>query len=152
VTVKLMFVSVALLLVAGCTRAAVLANTTWTLTSFGQPGAETPVLAGSRIILEFESSDEASGSAGCNRYRGRYQIRGSAITFSDIGSTLRACARPGKTIQEEMSRGMGLMWQEEQYLAALRTTGRFELVADSLTIFYSDGKGVLRFTRSAPSR
>jgi heat shock protein HslJ len=111
-----------------------LANTSWTLTSFGPPGAETPVLAGWRIILEFGSSDQASGSAGCNRYHVRYQIQGNVITFPDGSITKAYCFNPV------------VMKQEDQYLAALRTIGKFELAADSLTISYNDGKGVLHFT------
>jgi heat shock protein HslJ len=140
VTVKLMFASIALVLVAGCTRAATLANTSWNLTSFGSPGVETPILAGSRINLQFNSADEVSGSAGCNMYRGKYQIQDSAVTFLDVGSTLIGCY------------ARGVMLQENRYLAALRTTGTFELVGDSLTISYDGGKGVLRFTRGVPGK
>ena len=114
----------------------VLANTAWVLVSYGAPGAETPVVPGSTVTLEFEAGDQAGGTAGCNSYGGRYQIDGDTISFSEIVQTLMACA------DEQV------MEQEAQYLAALETASQFELSGDSLVITYDGGQGVLNFVRA----
>ena len=113
-----------------------LANTAWVLVSYGAPGAETPVVAGSTVTLEFEAGDQSGGSAGCNSYGGRYQVDGDAISFSEIVQTLMAC-------EDEQ-----VMQQEAQYLAALETAGQFEISGDSLAITYDGGQGVLNFVRA----
>ena len=113
-----------------------LANTTWVLVSYGAPGAETPVVAGSTVTLEFEAGDQAGGSAGCNSYGGRYQVDGDAISFSEMVQTLMAC-------EDEQ-----VMEQEAQYLAALETASQFELSGDQLAITYDGGPGVLNFVRA----
>ena len=113
-----------------------LANTAWVLVSYGAPGAETPVVAGSTVTLEFDAGDQAGGSAGCNSYGGHYQVDGDAISFSEIVQTLMAC-------EDEQ-----VMEQEAQHLAALETASQFELSGDSLAITYDGGQGVLNFVRA----
>jgi heat shock protein HslJ len=114
-----------------------LANTAWVLVSYGAPGAETPVVAGSTVTLEFDAGDQAGGSAGCNSYGGHYQVDGDAISFSEMVQTLMAC-------EDEQ-----VMEQEAQYLAALETASQFELSGDSLAITYDGGQGVLNFVRAS---
>jgi heat shock protein HslJ len=114
-----------------------LANTAWVLVSYGAPGAETPVVAGSTVTLEFEAGDQAGGSAGCNSYGGHYRVDGDAISFSEMVQTLMAC-------EDEQ-----VMEQEAQYLAALETASQFELSGDSLAITYDGGQGVLNFVRAS---
>jgi heat shock protein HslJ len=113
-----------------------LAGTRWTLESFGEPGAETPVLSGSELTLEFEPAGQAGGSGGCNSFGGRYEAAGEALSFAEINSTLMAC--------EEEER----MAQELQYLQALITAESFELVGDRLKIWYDGGSRVLNFTQA----
>ena len=45
----------------------VLANTQWMLQSFGATGAETPVIEGTAVTLEFASNGQAGGSGGSGR-------------------------------------------------------------------------------------
>ena len=52
-----------------------LADTKWKLVSFGQPGAETPVIDGSTITLEFDAVGQAGGSGGCNAYSAQFGHR-----------------------------------------------------------------------------
>lgn len=115
----------------------VLANTRWRLVSFGEPGAETPVVEGSTVTLEFGAGGQVGGSGGCNSYGGQYQVQDSAVSFSEIVSTLMACA-------DER-----VMQQEQQYLAALQLAGQFELAGQRLTIQYNGGRGVLNFEPAA---
>jgi heat shock protein HslJ len=114
-----------------------LANTRWRLVSFGEPGAETPVVAGSTVTLEFEADGRVGGSGGCNSYGGQYQVQDGAVSFGELVSTLMACT-------DER-----LMQQEQQYLAALQSAGQFELAGRRLTIRYAGGRGALNFEVAA---
>jgi putative lipoprotein len=113
-----------------------LANTRWTLLSFGPPGAEEPVVADTTVTLEFDNEGQAGGTGGCNSFGAAYEVQGDQVAFSDITSTLIACE------------AAGVMDQESRYFQALQTAGRFNLEGDQLQIEYGDGQGVLTFARS----
>ena len=110
-----------------------LANTAWQLESFGPVGAETPVVEGSTVTLQFDGAGQAGGNGGCNSFGTEYQVQNGTLSFGEIASTLMACADEG--ISE----------QEQQYYQALESVGEFEVSGDRLTIFYNDGQGVLNF-------
>ena len=122
-----------------------LADTKWMLVSFGQSGAETPVIVGSSITLEFDSPGQAGGSGGCNTYGTQYRVQGNMISFGEITRTLMACEQEG------------IGGQEERYLRALESAGMFELSGDRLTIWYGDQGNKLNYvaatsaTPTAPS-
>ncbi|MCI0349824.1 MAG: META domain-containing protein, partial [Acidobacteriales bacterium] len=109
-----------------------LAGVTWTLVSYGSADAPVAVLPDAPITLIF-SEQGIGGSAGCNQYFGAFQFDVSAITFSDIGSTLIACEQP-------------IMDQENAYLEALRTATAYQITDGQLQITY--GGSVLTFTAS----
>jgi heat shock protein HslJ len=86
--------------------------------------------------LNFESEGQVSGNGGCNSFAGSYEVQGSQLVFTDIVSTLVACADEALTAQEQ------------QYVGALQTAGEFEVTGDQLTINYDNNQGVLNFTSS----
>lgn len=112
-----------------------LRNTNWRLDSFGSVGAATPVIAGSTITLTFGEDGQVSGQSGCNSYGGSYTERGAALEFGEITSTLKACA------------DQAVMEQEQQYLQTLRSADRFTMDGDTLTIWYREEGGALKFSR-----
>jgi heat shock protein HslJ len=114
-----------------------LTGTQWQLISFGAPGAEVPVVEGSTVTLEFNINGQAGGSGGCNSYGGEYQVEDNVLSFSQIVSTLMACADSNVT------------QQEQQFFQALESAGRFELTEDQLTIQYDGGQGVLNFVSAS---
>jgi heat shock protein HslJ len=114
-----------------------LENVRWELVSWGSPGAETPVIEGSTVTLEFSASGEVGGSGGCNSYGGNYEVQENRLVFGEIVSTLIACADQAVTEQEM------------QYLAALQSAGRYEISNGMLTIWYGDESGVLHFSPAA---
>ena len=116
-----------------------LAHTKWTLVSFGQPGAETPIIAGATITLEFDGQGQVSGSGGCNSYSAPYELQGDKLSFGQITRTLKAC-------QPE-----GINQQELAYFQALEAASKFELNGDHLTIGYADGQGGLNWLKSTGS-
>lgn len=113
-----------------------LAKTHWTLETFGEPDAHTPVIAGTTVTLEFDAQGQAGGSGGCNSFGAPYSLEGDTISFDQITSTLMACTQAG--VGE----------QETNYLEALRTASRFEVGGDRLTIWYGDGTSTLDFVAS----
>lgn len=135
----------AVLVLAGCAsrnssdqpdgQTADLANTSWTLVSYGAPGSLIEVLPATQVTLKFDGEGGAGGSSGCNSYGGKYRVEKASVTFSDVFSTLMACT------------DAGVMDQEQQYLGALQTAGAFELSGDTLTIAYNDGQMALNFIR-----
>ena len=116
-----------------------LVNTSWTLVSFGQPGAEVPVIEGSKVTLQFNAEGKASGSGSCNSYSAQYQVKVNLLSFGEINRTLMACEQKG------------IDQQEQDYLQALGSAGRFELAGDRLTIWYDNDQGVLNWVKSPSS-
>jgi heat shock protein HslJ len=112
-----------------------LANTKWTLISFGQVNNETPVVDSSTVTLEFDAQGQAVGSGGCNPYSAHYEVQGNMLAFGEITHTLMACE----------SEGIGQ--QEQHFFQSLETAGRFELSGDPLTIWYDNGQGVLNWVK-----
>ena len=109
-----------------------LENMLWNLVSFGETGAETPVVSGSTVTLLL-AAGQAAGTGGCNAYGGSYQVEGNSITFSNITSTKLACADTQATEQEG------------RYFQALESASEYEVNGDQLRITYDDGNGVLVF-------
>jgi heat shock protein HslJ len=116
-----------------------LENTQWQLLSFGASGSESTPSAGAPITLIFDAGGQVSGQAGCNSFGGSYQVQGDTLVFGELVSTLMACADP--TVME----------QEQQYLQALQSAGRFEVTADRLTIWYDNESSQLNFEPLAAS-
>jgi len=109
-----------------------LENTLWTLVSFGEPGAETPIVSGSTITLLL-AAGQAAGTGGCNAYGGSYQVEGNSISFGVLTSTKRACADAQATEQEG------------RYFQALESASEYVVEGDRLRITYDNGNGVLIF-------
>jgi heat shock protein HslJ len=116
-----------------------LVNTSWRLVSFGQPSAEISVIEDSNVTLQFNAEGKASGSGSCNSYSAQYQVKENLVSFGEINHTLMACEQEG--IDE----------QEQNYLQALETAGKFALAGDHMTIWYDNGQGVLNWVKSTSS-
>ena len=116
-----------------------LSGTEWRLVSFGPLGRETDVVQGTTITLNFSSDGGASGSTGCNSYRGTVRVQGSGIAFSRMVSTRRACIDPRAN------------QQEQRYLTTLESANRFRLSGDRLTLYANRGRDLLNFARDTPA-
>ncbi len=77
-----------------------------------------------QIILD-PVSQRASGSGGCNRIVGGYELKGDKLTFAHMASTMMAC--PG---------GMGT---EQKFLKVLGQVKRWKIAKGHLEL--SDGSG-----------
>ena len=114
----------------GSQAATPLAGTTW------RPVALSGV-AGTKanpIFLRFASADQVSGSAGCNRFFGRYTQNADHVTFSQLGTTRKAC--PSE-----------IMWREQRFLELLRKTRRIQVSERELALMTLGGAVFLRLER-----
>jgi len=104
-----------------------LVGTDWTLRAFGTTNGDSAALASGEITLTFGRDSAFAGSAGCNRYFGRYDRSGrDSLVLGQVGSTMMACPEPA-------------MEQEVRYLTALGKISKFAVTGD--TLFLSDDVG-----------
>jgi heat shock protein HslJ len=85
--------------------------------------------------VEFDRDQKrVSGSGGCNRFSGAFEVAGSSLKLSRIASTRRAC------LDAELQR------IETSFLKLLETTTRYEVQGNTLRLFAND-RPVLVFTK-----
>jgi heat shock protein HslJ len=110
-----------------------LAGSEWVLQAFG-PEDEEVVAAAPAITVMFGADSTFAGSAGCNRYFGRFLTPGGdSLAMGDAGSTMMACPEPA-------------MAQEYRYLQSLGKVGRYRVVAGELVLLDEAGQ-LLHFVR-----
>jgi heat shock protein HslJ len=123
-----------LLLSACAAKGNSLESTSWQMTSYRDANGDmTDKLPDSVVNIQFQSAD-VSGIAGCNNYSGTYQVDGKKLTFGPLATTRQACATP-----------LGVMEQENAYLAALSQVQSYKQSAKSLEMQDEKGKTVLVF-------
>lgn len=76
----------------------------------------------------------ASGSGGCNRFSGGYEVDGDSLTIGPLAGTMMACEEPKMTV-------------ESTYLAALEAADAWAIDGGEL-VLTSGGDETLRFTSS----
>ena len=108
-----------------------LENTYWKLTRLG----DAPVTAASQqrephFILNPESR-HVSGSGGCNRLGGSYELHGDRLTFGQMAGTMMACPEGSDT--------------EQAFLEALRQVHTWKITGQHLELFDTAGHQVARF-------
>jgi copper homeostasis protein (lipoprotein) len=108
-----------------------LENTYWKLTRLG----DEPVFLGDQQRephLVLHSGDgRVAGFGGCNQMTGRYSVENTTIAFSDIASTMMACAEGADT--------------ERAFSAALADARSWRLIGEHLDLFDGAGDLVARF-------
>ncbi|PSB21995.1 META domain-containing protein [Phormidesmis priestleyi ULC007] len=115
----------------------------WRLVIMAEPTSPGVVPQATKLTADFSGNssepgkaNHLTGSGGCNRFMGSYQIKGNHLSIGTLASTRKAC--------EE-----SILNQEFRYLKALEGAQRYEVDSQGqLTIFYQTGQesGVLRFT------
>jgi copper homeostasis protein (lipoprotein) len=106
-------------------------RTYWKLTWLG--GAPVPVASPQRephIILTPEAR-RVSGSGGCNRLVGSYELYGDRLTFGQMAGTRMACLEGGAT--------------EQAFLEALRRVYTWKITGQHMELFDAAGTLVARF-------
>lgn len=95
----------------------------------------TGVAAGSELSIAFAPDGGVTGSAGCNRFFGRYAMEGADLRFSGLGTTKRACEPE-------------LMRQETRFLTGLGATRMLERLPDGSLALLGEGRGKLLLRRA----
>ena len=91
------------------------------------PGAHQP-----HLILT-SKTHHVSGSGGCNRVMGSYEMKNDQLTFSQVVSTMLACPQ--------------VMDTEKAFLDALRKVQRWKIEGQDLVLTDGDGQVVARFAQ-----
>jgi heat shock protein HslJ len=112
----------------------------WSLQSI----AGAPVLAGAHPSLTLAGDGRANGNGGCNAFGGSYAQNGASLRFSQMISTMMACARPGLTSEQ-------VMGQEHRFLSALNGALRASEPEAGVLVLTTASGEALRFTRAAPA-
>lgn len=96
------------------------------------------LLPDSQITIEF-THDQFSGTAGCNQYGGRYQVRNGQFSAPPaVEMTAMACLTPE-----------GIMAQEQEFTSALTSANGYQISGGQLEMMDADGTTVLLFVIEA---
>ncbi len=107
-----------------------LVGTTWELVSFNR---QKPI--GHRAItLSFDSSFRVSGNAGCNRYAGLVNIKGSRLHMDLSQKEFDENKNRILTTKMYCPSPTGLMDQEQRYLEQLTNSRKFSVQGNQLII------------------
>ncbi|MGZ4911318.1 MAG: META domain-containing protein [Halobacteriota archaeon] len=110
-----------------------LEGTTWKLISLVTETSMNNTLPNTTITAIFDDGN-VTGSSGCNRYFGSYQLNKTEINFGQVGSTLMFCPDPD-----------GVMTQETAYLLLLKDVTSYAISNNELTLSDSLGNPQLVF-------
>jgi len=104
-----------------------LENTDWKLTHLGKAAVTAASQQREPYFVLNSKSHRVSGSGGCNRLTGSYQLNGGEITFSQMATTLMACPEGMDT--------------EKAFLEVLTEAKTWKITEQQLELF--DAKGTI---------
>ena len=110
-------------------------STAWQVTGYYIGNAVVSPISGTTLTMRFDGST-ISGNAGCNTYNATYSVSGSSISIGSISTGMSMCDTP-----------TGIMEQERDFLAALRSSATFQFDASQLTLRRADGTVTVFSTR-----
>ena len=130
--------TIAVLILSACSGTDVsLDGSSWALRSYQDNTGETVnALPRSTTTVLFQAN-QVTGIAGCNNYSASYQATRNKLTFGPVATTRKACSTP-----------LGIMRQENAFLAALDSTVSYKLRLNSLEMLDSKGNTLLIFRRA----
>jgi heat shock protein HslJ len=108
-----------------------LEKTEWKLIRLGRTAVKGDDLHRPPQLVLDPVSHRASGSGGCNRIMGGYELKGDKLTFARMASTMMACPD-----------GMGT---EQNFLKALGQVRRWKIAGRQLELMDGSGKVVVVF-------
>lgn len=109
-----------------------LINTTWRWEGTQTPTEKIEISNPESYVIEFVTDDKINVQADCNRGGGSYKTDGSALTFSGIALTRRACLKNSL---------------DSRFLRGLQAARIYRLEGDTMFIdLFADG-GTMKFVR-----
>ena len=106
-------------------------DTRWNLVALGDKPVAPADTARAAYLMLAPDSKQVTGSGGCNRMFGVYELNGSDLRFSGVGSTKMFC--------------QGRMETENQFLSSLLHVKSWKLAGQRLELSDSTGAVVARF-------
>lgn len=106
-------------------------NTRWNLVALGDKAIMPGDTGRAAHITLAPDSKQVTGSGGCNRMFGVYELNGANLRFSGVGSTKMACK--------------GGMDTENQFLGSLLRVKTWKLAGQELELSDSTGAVLARF-------
>jgi len=108
----------------------------WTLVALGStPAIEQPERQNAHFVLNAEQKS-LSGSTGCNRFAGSFELVGERLSLIPGGMTRMACPED-------------VMRQEQAFLEALKAATGYRITAGSLELLEGDGRVLARLVSNA---
>ncbi|HEY1288816.1 MAG TPA: META domain-containing protein [Burkholderiales bacterium] len=108
-----------------------LENTYWRLDWLAGAAVGTAPGAREQHFILHRDGRRVSGSGGCNRFTGGYELSGERLSFAKMAGTMMAC-------QESME-------SERAFLQALGKAQKARVQEQQLELFDADGKVLARF-------
>jgi len=128
----------AALILSACSTADVsLDGSSWTLRSYRDTAGETVNVLPRSTATGLFQANQVTGIAGCNNYSASYQATRNKLSFGPVATTRKVCNTP-----------LGIMQQENAFLAALDSTVSYKLKNNSLELIDSRGNTLLTFRRA----
>jgi copper homeostasis protein (lipoprotein) len=115
----------------GTVAGATLENTSWKLTRLNDNPISAPVKQREAFFLLDPANHRVSGSGGCNRLMGSYELKGDELKFGRMASTMMACPEGMDT--------------EQAFLKSLGQVSKWKISGQSLELSDSDGKVLAQF-------
>jgi copper homeostasis protein (lipoprotein) len=103
-----------------------LEKTEWNLIKLGDATVKVEDLHRRPELILDPTSHRVSGSGGCNRIMGGYELNGEMLTFGQMASTMMACASGMET--------------EQNFLKALGQVKRWKITGHQLELMDEAGK------------
>lgn len=113
-----------------------LEGTTWKLAKMDAIPAKNIDAEADFFTLEFNAADTmVAGRTNCNRFFGKYELKGQQLEFENLGMTRMACPE---------------MQYEDAFVKMLDEVDRYEIDGSKLK-FYDDKKVVAEFRPAQPA-
>lgn len=113
-----------------------LEGTTWKLAKMDAIPAKGIDAEADFFTLEFNAADTmVSGRTNCNRFFGKYELKGQQLEFENLGMTRMACPE---------------MQYEDAFVKMLDDVDRYEIKGSELK-FYDDKKVIAEFRAAQPA-
>jgi heat shock protein HslJ len=127
----------------GATRSAAgvavpLEKTEWRLIRLGRSAVKGDELHRPPEIVLDPESHRASGSGGCNRIMGGYELKGDTLTLARMASTMMACPDGMDT--------------EQKFLKALGQVKRWKIAGQQLELMDGTAKVILVFEAGSEAK
>lgn len=115
----------------GAAAGATLENTPWKLTRLGDISVSAPSPQREAYLLLDPKNHRVSGSGGCNRLMGSYELNGEQLKFGQMAGTMMACPEGMDT--------------EQAFLKSLGQVIKWKITGRNLDLFDADGKVLAHF-------